>query len=626
MPQNFRHMTPSHELVELDITEEVCCKVARRLRGSAGPGGSDAVAIQGWLLRYGEASMELRKANAEFTSWLANESPPWAAYRALRSGRLVALDKGPGVRPVGIGETWMRYDSKCVLFVAGGEAKDECGVDQLCAGLEAGVEGGIHALRLIWELHAQEENWGFLLVDAKNAFNEGNRTRMVWTIRHTWPSGARSVFNCYRHWAVLVVRAGNGVASFLFSKEGVTQGDPLSMVAYGLSLLPLIRQLKDEFPDVFQPWYANDAGGGEQFAQIRSYFLRLVELGPKYGYFPEPSKSILAVREHSKEAAKTYFADLGFTIVTGARYLGGFVSKDLDQTLWVEAQAKKWPDAVGVLAYVAENHPQAAYAGLQKSLQQEWQFLQRVTEGIDVEFSGIESALRTQFLPALFGKESLTASQRQLTCLPVKQAEIAISDPTESAGGNYTASTVACGHLVAALRRREEFRSVMHQSTMAEEKAATRKRNLELNSAKLATTLRRLPDGLNRTITRGKETGAWLTVLPSIVNETELSAEEFRDALIMRYGERPSNFPHTCDGCDAPFSLQHALGCKKGGLVIFRHNEVRDELAHLAAEAFTPSSVRDEPLIRSGHVAEQVKALNTKDANQPDPHHSRSSP
>jgi hypothetical protein len=159
----------------------------------------------------------------------------------------------------------------------------------------------------------------------------------------------------------------------------------------------------------------------------------------------------------------------------------------------------------------------------------------------------------------------------------------------------------------------------MHQSTMAEEKAATRKRNLELNSAKLATTLRRLPDGLNRTITRGKETGAWLTVLPSIVNGTELSAEEFRDALIMRYGERPSNLPRECDGCDAPFSLQHALGCKKGGLVIFRHNEVRDELAHLAAKAFTPSAVRDEPLIRSGRVAEKVNVLASKDANQPDP-------
>jgi hypothetical protein len=60
----------------------------------------------------------------------------------------------------------MQFASKCVLFIAGGEARDGCGVDQLCAGLEAGVEGGIHTLQLIWEMHAQEEEWGFLLVNA----------------------------------------------------------------------------------------------------------------------------------------------------------------------------------------------------------------------------------------------------------------------------------------------------------------------------------------------------------------------------------------------------------------------------------------------------------------------------
>jgi hypothetical protein len=81
--------------------------------------------------------------------------------------------------------------------------------------------------------------------------------------------------------------------------------------------------------------------------------------------------------------------------------LGGFLGKDLDLTLWMEAQAKKWTDAVGVLAYVEENHPQAAYVGLQKLLQQEWQFLQ-----IYVEFSGIELALHIQFLPAISEKRA----------------------------------------------------------------------------------------------------------------------------------------------------------------------------------------------------------------------------
>jgi hypothetical protein len=37
-----------------------------------------------------------------------------------------------------------------------------------------------------------------------------------------------------------------------------------------------------------------------------------------------------------------------------------------------------------------------------------------------------------------------------------------------------------------------------------------------------------------RTILRGKETGQWLLILPSTVNGTELSAQEFSDALLLR--------------------------------------------------------------------------------------------
>ena len=39
------------------------------------------------------------------------------------SGRLIALDKHPGIRPVGVGETWRRLMAKCMLQVMGPEAK-----------------------------------------------------------------------------------------------------------------------------------------------------------------------------------------------------------------------------------------------------------------------------------------------------------------------------------------------------------------------------------------------------------------------------------------------------------------------------------------------------------------------
>jgi hypothetical protein len=128
-----------------------------------------------------------------------------------------------------------------------------------------------------------------------------------------------------------------------------------------------------------------------------------------------------------------------------------------------------------------------------------------------------------------------------------------------------------------------------------------KKRQLEVSSEKPGSILRAQPEGRCRTTRRGEHTGAWLSLLPSTVNVTELSAQECRDALLMRYGMTPPDLPATCDGCKASFTLQHALGCKKGGLVIFHHNKIRDKLVHLAGKALTPSAIRNKPLIRKGH-------------------------
>ena len=97
--------------------------------------------------------------------------------------------------------------------------------------MEAGIEGRIKAVRLLCQQNAQEEDWVFLLIDTQNSLNEENRTAILWSVRHECPNGAWFAFNCYRHLATLVIRAGDGTGKLLYSKEGVTQGDPLEMVA-----------------------------------------------------------------------------------------------------------------------------------------------------------------------------------------------------------------------------------------------------------------------------------------------------------------------------------------------------------------------------------------------------------
>ena len=105
------------------------------------------------------------------------------------------------------------------------------------------------------------------------------------------------------------------------------------------------------------------------------------------------------------------------------------------------------------------------------------------------------------------------------------------------------------------------------------------------------------------------KTGAWLTVLPSTVNGTELRAQEWRDALFLRYGLDPPDLPKHCDWFEARFTISHALDCKKGGLVTARHNELRDGVADLAGKAFTPSHVRDNPLIYSVRAMSRKKPI-----------------
>ena len=181
-------------------------------------------------------------------------------------------------------------------------------------------------MRVLWEEHKTEEDWGFLLIDTRNAFNEENRTAMLWAIWHECPSGAHFTFNCYRHWDKLVVwDTGDGSGHFLHSKEGVIQGDPLAMIAYDIGVLPLIRELRNAHPWVTQPWYANDAGAGGTFQQIQGHFQDLQARGPDRGYYPEPTKSILVMAPGNIARDEEHFRGLGIRVVTGHRNLGGYI-------------------------------------------------------------------------------------------------------------------------------------------------------------------------------------------------------------------------------------------------------------------------------------------------------------
>ena len=48
----------------------------------------------------------------------------------------------------------------------------------------------------------------------------------------------------------------------------MTQGDPLDIFAYGIFVLPLIKQLKAKFTNATQPWYSDNPGALGTFKKV----------------------------------------------------------------------------------------------------------------------------------------------------------------------------------------------------------------------------------------------------------------------------------------------------------------------------------------------------------------------
>ena len=153
-----------------------------------------------------------------------------------------------------------------------------------------------------------------------------------------------------------------------------------------------------------------------------------------------------------------------------------------------------------------------------------------------------------------------------------------------------------------------EFRTAGHLACLQEGRTAVRRRGQIREEEALTAALEGAPVLHAPQLRRATKTGAWITVQPSTVNGTELGAREWRNALFLRYGLEPLDLPTYCDGCQAKFSISHALDCKKGGLVTARHNELRDWVADLAGKVFNPSHVRTDPLIYSGCAVKRTKA------------------
>ena len=61
------------------------------------------------------------------------------------------------------------------------------------------------------------------------------------------------------YWLQLLLRQPSDVTAIILIREGVTQGDPLSIVPYDITLVTLAEELRDADPTLLSPFYDDDA-------------------------------------------------------------------------------------------------------------------------------------------------------------------------------------------------------------------------------------------------------------------------------------------------------------------------------------------------------------------------------
>ena len=69
--------------------------------------------------------------------------------------------------------------------------------------------------------------------------------------------------------------------------------------------------------------------------ELRNWFNQLCSYGPSFGYYPEPTKTFVIVNEQWKSDAAAVFGNLGVQMVTGHRFLGGFIGSPKERHEYV---------------------------------------------------------------------------------------------------------------------------------------------------------------------------------------------------------------------------------------------------------------------------------------------------
>ena len=326
------------------------------------------------------------------------------------------------------------------MNIAKRDVVEASGSLQLCAGQKSGSEAAIHVMHKIVEA---DDTDAVLLIDASNAFKALNRAAALHNIRVLCPVIAVYAINTYRHPARLFITGGKEITS----AEGTTQGDPLAIALYALSIQPLITSLQ-AMSDARQCWFADDASGAGTISEIKQWWDGLNTLGPDIGYFPNAKKSWIIAKPEKEALVREAFKDTVINVTAeGQKHLGAAIgSRDYLQD-YVNEKVTSWVNEVAQLAEFARAQPQTSDAAYTFSLKHRWTYFLRTLPDIQDLLEPLEEAISQVLIPAIVERRC-SKLDRDVLALPVRLDGLGLSNLCHETAREHASSIQVTSPLV----------------------------------------------------------------------------------------------------------------------------------------------------------------------------------
>ena len=159
----------------------------------------------------------------------------------------------------------------------------------------------------------------------------------------------------------------------------------------------------------------------------------------------------------------------------------------------------------------------------------------------------IEEVLREKLFPALFGGEEINTNFRKILGHSVKHGGLGIPDSRSPEESAYNTPKAAIRELVDSLLGGSVLNYVGHRACVRKLSQTTRQTNMSIELAEVFRHQEQAGGQERNRLHRTTMNRAWLSAVPYRLSGTELSWEELRDNLRLRYGLMPQDIPTACD-------------------------------------------------------------------------------